>query len=136
MYPYHLGISNNGFLYELGDGRFQLMNGAEPEQIMTGHGYVLVENKLATTLENLDIERINFYPAILFDRSKMKELSTHSKMVVNHHFDSDQIKDIDIEGKQFLLMSNQYLFVSPELKKILQEVVPQFTYSKGLSRFA
>ncbi len=136
MYPYHLDISNNGFLYELGDGRFQLMNGAEPEQIMIGYGYIFVENELATTLENLDVERIKFFPAILFDRSKMKELSTHSKMVVNHHFDSDQIKDLDIVGKQFLLMSNQYLFVSPELKDILQEVVPKLTYPKGLSRFA
>ena len=136
MYPYHLDISNSGFLYELADGRFQLMSGAQPEQIMIGHGYILVENKLARTLENLDIERVNFYPVVLFDRSKVTELSTHSKMVVNHHFDSDQVKDIDITGKQFLLMSNQYLFVSPELKELLQEVLPQFTYSKGLSNFA
>lgn len=105
MYPFHLNISNDGFLYELADGKFQLMSGAVAEEIMIGHGYILIKNEIAKKLENLDIERIKFRPAILFDRGEMKEYKTHSVMVVSHHFDSDQIKDINIDGKQFLLMS-------------------------------
>jgi len=56
-------------------------------------------------------------------------------VVINQHFDSDQINDIDLDGKRFLVMDKRYLFVSPELKLILEKSKHRFVFSEGLTGF-
>lgn len=136
MYPYHIEIKNEVDLYQLNDGRFQLINPGEISQIMSGYKYLLVENELADYLKSLEIDRVTFEPATVWDRRNDKEYRNYQKVIVNHHFTSSDINDIDLSGRQLLLMDNKYLFASPELKKVLQESPFSISFSKGLSNFA
>ena len=136
MYPYSLTFESNTFLIELSDGRFQLMGEKEIEPVLIGHKYILVEKDIAKKFESSGAERFITQDAIIWNRQKNIEYSTHVKMVVNHHFKSDEINDIDLDGKQFLLMDNKYLFVSLELKSVLEKQFSDFKFTKGLSHFA
>ncbi len=136
MYPYHIEIVNETGLYQLKDGRYQITKKGNISPVMIGYKYILVENTIAEYIQSLEVERVTFKPAIIWARSVDVEHSNYQEMVVNHHFDSSQINDLDLEGKQFLLMDNQYLFASSELKSILSDSDIVIEFSEGLSRFA
>jgi len=122
-------------LYLLSDGRFQLIKQGEIGPLMVGYDYVLVENKLYDYLQNLDIERVTFEDATIWDRKADIEHKNYKRMIVNQHFNSDQINDIDLDGKRFLVMDKRYLFASPDLKQELEKSEFDFRFSEGLSEF-
>ena len=135
MYPYYLNICNDVDLFKLSDGKYQLIKHGRIEPLMVGHNYVIAEKELATYFLGLDIERINFEPTVIIDRGKNEEYSNYVKLVINHHFNSGQINDINLNGKQFLVMDKRYLFTSPELKSILEKSQYQFVFTEGLTGF-
>ena len=135
MYPYSLTFESDTFLIELSDGRFQLMGEREIEPIFIGYKYILLEKEIADKFTALGAERFTTEPVTIWNRQENIEYSDHLKMVVNHHFGFDQINDVDLDGKQFLLMENKYLFVSPELKSVLEIQFPKFKFTEGLSHF-
>jgi hypothetical protein len=136
MYPYYIEISNEAGLYKLKDGRFQIIKKGDLSPLMVGYKYILVEHKIAEYFQSLEVERVTFKPAIIWNRRSDIEYSNYQEMVVHHQFESLQIHDIDIDGKQFLLMNNRHLFASPELKSVLINSSLEFKFSKGLSSFA
>jgi hypothetical protein len=119
MVPFYVKVENEVGLFELNDGRFQPTQKGALSRFMVGFKYILVENDIAQYLQSLDIERVTFKPAIIWERNTNKEHSNYQQMCVNHHFDLTMASDLNIEGKQFLLMDNRYLFASPELAAIL-----------------
>ena len=136
MYPYYLTFQSDTFLIELSDGRFQLMGAREIEPVLIGHKYILIEKEIADKFIDLGADRFTTESVIIWNRQEDIEYFGHVKMMVNHHFEADQINDIDLDGKQFLLMENKYLFVSPELKSVLETQFPKFEFTEGLSHFA
>jgi hypothetical protein len=124
-------------LYELSDGRFQIVEKGELTPFMSGYGYVLVRPDLAEFLEQLEIERVTIEDAIVWDRASNTECKTYKRLRLNHHFTSDQIKDINVEGIKLLVMDNELVFASPMLTASLKK--SHFTYlkfSEGLDGFA
>ncbi len=124
-------------LYELKDGRFQLMESGALPPFLPGYGYLLVEHALATYLQSLDIERTTFEPAILFNPATKEEHNTHTRIRVHQFFRSGELSDLSLDGVRLLTLNDQYYFVSPELKAAL-EVSPfrYLSFSEGLSAFA
>ncbi|WMS87059.1 hypothetical protein [Pleionea litopenaei] len=135
MYPFNLSITNNVGLYKLKDGRYQTTKRGQVDPIMVGYEYVLVQKEIADYFESLNIERVSFVPTIIWDRPNDKEYSDYVRLDVNHHFTEDDINDLDLDGKQFLLMNKEYLFVSPELKVELESSRYGFRFTEGLSFF-
>tara|TARA_B110000196_G_C21144824_1_gene665964 strand:+ start:560 stop:970 length:411 start_codon:yes stop_codon:yes gene_type:complete len=135
MHPYHVEIFNQTDLYQLNDGRFQMIKSGPLDSVMVGFKYILVKNSIADTLKELDIDRVTFKPAIIWNRKNDTEDLSYTKMEVSHHFESENLNDIDIEGSQFLLLDNRYLFVSPELKVKLEASTLNWTFSKGFGNF-
>jgi len=124
-------------LYELSDGRFQLLEAGSVGPFLPGPGYLLVEKKLASYLESIGIDRVMQEPAVLFERLTGEEFRTHVRIRVGQYFKADQIKDLDLTGPRILTMNDEYYFVSAELKAMLE--LSEFHYlrfSEGLSRFA
>lgn len=138
MYPYYVETDDIPVgLYQLKDGRFQLIQDGGIGPFMSGHGYLLVEKELAQYLENLRIERATFKDAVIWDRKNDKEHYSHKEIVLSQHFTSEQINDIDLDGDRILTMGNEYIFVSPSLKEKLEN--SKFSYlkfSEGLGKFA
>jgi hypothetical protein len=124
-------------LFELNDGRFQLLEAAVVGPFLCGPGYLLVERNLGRFLVEQGVERVKCEDAILFDRQSGTEFHTHVRIRVGQYFTSDQICDLDLVGPRILTMNDEYYFVSPELRERLQQA--QFgylTFSEGLTGFA
>lgn len=124
-------------LYELGDGRFQLLESAEVGAFLPGCGYLLVERKLAEFLREHEVERIVLEDAVLFDRPSGKEFRTHMRVLVRQYFTPKQINDLDLNGLRLLTMNDEYYFVSPALKELLERFSFDYLfYTRGLEGFA
>ncbi len=138
MYPYYVETEENSVgLYQLKDGRFQLVQAGKLGPFMCGYKYLLVEMELADYLQSLNVARATFKDVVIWDRSKDEEYHSHKKVIISQHFSSDEINDINLDGNRILMMDNQYVFVSPSLKEKLE--IPEFGYlrfSEGLSKFA
>ena len=135
--PYYLSCSESGVnLYQLNDGRFQMITQGKIAPMMIGYGYALVEKEFAEYLEQLDLPRLDVVEAVIFDPKDKVEIRTHRQLLVGQHFSADTISDIDLDGERLLVMDNSDIFISSQLKKRLEEA--DFTYlrfSEGLSEF-
>ncbi len=137
MNPYHITVEDNTVeLYQLSDGRFQITKSGEFGDLLVGNNYVLVEKELGKYFKTIDIERVSYKNAIIWNRKTNTEYKNYIQIIVNHNFESGDINNLNIENKQFLLMSNCYLFVSPALKQVLEKSEFKFKYTEGLSQFA
>jgi hypothetical protein len=138
MYPYYVETEESPVkLYQLKDGRFQLIQEGKLGPFMSGYDYLLVETKLAQYLENLNVEITTFRDVVILARSKNEEYHSHKEVIISQHFNSDEINDLDLDGDRILMMDDQYVFVSPSLKEKLEK--SEFGYlrfSEGLSNFA
>ena len=135
MHPYHVEISNQTDLYQLNDGRFQLIKQGPLDPVMVGFKYILIKNSIAEHLKGMAIDRVTFKPAIIWNRKDDVEDLSYTKIEVNHHFDSESMNDIDLDGSQFLLMDNRYLFVTPELKIKIDASPLNWSFSEGFGSF-
>ena len=135
MHPFHLNISNDVNLVKLDDGRYQPIRRGLIEPVMIGHKYVLVKKEIAEYFKAIDVERVTYEPAIIWERSTDTEHTDYVRLLINHHFETSQIDDIDISGKQFLLMNNNYVFVTPTLKSELEQSKYDFQFSEGMTNF-
>lgn len=135
MKPFYFEIHNKTDLYELNDGRFQLIKDGPLDPIMVGFKYILVKTDISEYFQSLGIERVTFEPTTLWNRKTDSEDFSYMKMIVNHHFSSSDLNDINLDGYQFLLMDNHYLFFTPLLKNTLEASNKGFVFSEGLSNF-
>lgn len=136
--PFHMYCSEcSANLYQLKDGRFQIIAQGKITPLMVGNDYALVEKTFADYLEQLDLPRVDIADAIIYDPIDKKEIRTHRQLKIGQHFSSNMIRDIDLDNERLLLMNNNYLFVSPKLKKHLENSEFQFLcFSEGFIEFA
>lgn len=124
-------------LFELSDGRFQLVERGAAGPFVAGHGYALVERRLADFLRQLEISRVQLVPAVIWDPTTRAEHRTHERLAIGHFFSSDQINDLDLEGDRLLTLGDEYVFASPSLKERLEDAgFEYFHFSPGLMGFA
>ena len=69
-------------LFELNDGRFQLLDAIPIGPFLSGPGYLLVERNLGEFLVEQGVERIACNDAILLDRPSNTEFRTHVRIQV------------------------------------------------------
>lgn len=123
-------------LFDLTDGRFQLLEAAPVGPFLAGPGYLLVERNLGNFLVEQGVERIACEDATLFDRASGAEFHTHVRIKVGQYFTLDQICDLDLTGPRLLTMNDEYYFVSPELRDLLQHAPFDYlVFSEGLTGF-
>ena len=119
-------------LYQLEDGRFQIVGEGGLAPLMIGYEYVLVEEHFALYLTTLDLPKMKIIDAIIYEPWQKKEIRTHKQLLIDQQFSSDMIqnidqpnspdivqREIDLDGEQFLLMDRQYVFVSAALRERL-----------------
>jgi hypothetical protein len=137
MLPFHVCCAwNAARLFELQDGRFQIIDSGLIAPLMCGPGYVLIENPLADFFQEIKIPQVVFRPAVIWDRREDIESKTHQKMSVNCRFSSSQIHQLDLDGERIFVMSDEYLFVTPALKnKLENSTFNSLCFSEGLSGF-
>jgi hypothetical protein len=136
--PFHIFCDHPSVLvYELNDGRFQLIEPGPISPFLAGYRYLLVEQSLAAFLAELKVERVRYEPAVLFDPLKKQEIRTHVRLRVGQFFTENQLFDLPLDGPRLLSMNDQNYFVSPELKVRLESSPFQYLrFREGLGRFA
>lgn len=139
MYPYSVASKdlNAVRLYKLNDGRFQLVSEGKLLSFLQEYDYILVKFELADFLDSLNIPQIEFKDAIIWDRELNVENKTFKELIVKDSFEfSETFEGIELRGLQMYLYG-QNLFVSPELKDILEDSKFNcFSFSAGWSNFA
>jgi hypothetical protein len=124
-------------LFERGDGRFQLMEQQPPSPFMAGRGYLLVENALASFLQQIKVERVSFVSAVLFSPATGEEFKSHVRIRVSQFFRSNELLDLDVSGNRLLTLNDQYYFASPDLKAELEASPFRYLeFSEGFSGLA
>ena len=138
MLPYHVVCSAEScLLYELKDGRFQIMTGVPSAPLIVGFQFILANHELVSFLKALKIPRVSYAPAIIWDAQRQTELTTHHRLKIGQCFDYDHINDLDLDGHRLLVMGESHLFVSPSLKRALEgDEFGFLRFSEGLSKFA
>ena len=135
MKPFSVEVTNQVGLYQLSDGRYQLTQKGPVDPIMIGHGYLLVNDEIAEELRVLIDAGVAYEPATIWDRTSNIKHKNYQILRVTKRFSPDQINDLDISEDRFLIMDNQYLFVTPSLKIKLEKSSIELTFFKGLNRF-
>src|SRR5687767_11599004 len=124
--PYHMSSSQtHARLYQLADGKFQIVGEGDLAPVMIGYEYVLVEEYFAQYLTALDLPALEIIDAIIYEPWQKMEIRTHRQLLIDQQFSSDMIRnidrpsspntihrEIDLDGERFLLMDRQYVFVS------------------------
>jgi hypothetical protein len=140
MYPYSVDskISSVG-LYLLDDGRFQMTKQGNLSPFMHGCDYILLENKLADFLASLDIQLIEIKDAIVWNRGKNEEYTAYKELAFKksiRYITEENINYLDFQGLQVYLLAPNHLFVSPELKELLQKSgFDYLRFGEGFSLF-
>jgi hypothetical protein len=112
------------------------MEQGEVPPFCSGHRYLLVEHRLARYLEELQVERVTFEPAVLLNPITKEERYTHTRVRVGQFFRAEELRDLSLEGRRLLALNDQYYFVSPELKAELECAPFQYLqFSEGLNGF-
>jgi hypothetical protein len=135
--PYHIScLESHPRLYQLSDGRFQIVEKGSLAPLMVGHDYVLVETAFADYVEVLDVPRLGIIDAIIYDPRRNQEIHAYRQLQIGQRFSSDMIRDIDLQGERILLMGDTDLFVSPSLKQRLEASPFKYLrFTEGLSEF-
>jgi hypothetical protein len=131
----------HALLYQLADGRFQIMETGSLAPLMVGYGYgygyVLVEEALGAYLEILDLPRVDIISTVIYEPRQQLEIRTYQQLIMGQRFSPDMINDLDLEGERLLLMGNREVFASDLLKRRLENSPFQYLcFSEGLSSFA
>ena len=128
--PYLMTYSHpSPLLFELADGRFHILqNGALPP-FMAGYGYLLVEQAFAEFLQQIEVERIAFEPAVLYSPVTGEEFHSHVRVRVSQFFRANDLPDLNLTGLRMLALNDQYYFASPDLKEALE--ARSFGYLSG-----
>jgi hypothetical protein len=135
MNPFSIEVQNEVGLFQLKDGRYQLTSDVDVEPIMIGHGYVLFQNDIAERIKSIDITRMRFEPAIIWNRKTDKEYTDYQSLITDRHFDSNNLYDVNLEGKQFLILDSTYLFATPDLKIALEKLELGIRFNSGFENF-
>jgi len=123
-------------LYQLKDGRFQMIKEGNLSPFMAGYDYILVEDNLTDFLELLDIPQIEFGNAIIWNSNTKTEYKNYKQLFIKNYLTEENFNHLDLKGLKMYLYQGGYLFVNPALKELLEN--SKFDYllfSPGFSRF-
>jgi len=68
----------------------------------------------------LDIDRIQFEPAVVWHRGKDVEYGPYVNLRVGQWFNAQMIDELDLSEYKMYSLNDTYLFVSPALKQKLE----------------
>ena len=123
-------------LYQLKDGRFQMIKQGNLSPFMNGFDYILIDKELAGFLNLVDIPQIEIIDAIVWNRETEVEYKNYRQLVVNKYLTEENFKTQNLKGMQMYMYGNGNLFVSPGLKQLLEKSKFDYLFfSEGYSRF-
>ncbi len=121
-YPYCVTSKISGAgLFPLKDGRLQIMKPGDLALIEDILGCIIIEDKLADFLFSLKIEGIALKDVVIWERSSDTEFHNYKQLLIEKKITPENIKSLTVKGLQMYVYNESYIFVSSELKEILEK---------------
>ena len=118
---YNVRAVGGDSLYQLKDGRCQLIHGGAVTTIMHGGSRMLVAKELIALLEQIGSPAFRVVKsATIWRRREDREYNTHVEATGMDQLHYGQLRNHDLLGEQ-LFSFEGYLLVTPSLKKRLQQ---------------
>ena len=132
---YNVESKSGHDLYQLIDGRYQIIRKGRFSDILLGHEYILVKEYIADFLLCNEVKGIRFEPAIIYDKTSAQEWHDYCVMLFDCTFNASMISMLDHAGLKAYCMDSRYLFVTPDLKVLLETTNFKLQFSQGLNHF-
>ena len=132
--PFHVSAVDEPLLYRLPDGRFQIVRDGTLAPLLTGHGYILVTERLHALLES-EGASLPAKPAVVYDPTSKIEVTGYRELRVLSEVMPETASVVTGQGGSVWAYANRYLFVSLELQRKLSRAFPGLVFSEGFSRF-
>ncbi|MBQ4811506.1 hypothetical protein J8M20_09160 [Pseudoalteromonas luteoviolacea] len=124
-------------LYELKDGRFQIVGPGVLYDILLVSGYILVSERFAVFLDNLKISGIRLESAVIYNPANKKEIYTHQKMEVLKKYNKKNMNQIiDSTICKIAQYGNGCIFVNAPLKTEIEKVYKDYIFHHEFSYYA
>jgi len=106
------------------------MEREELAAILQGYEYLLVERQLAQQIDLLVPSDVRVSDAVIYDPRSGTEIHSHQQVQVEilNRFSLDEIESVELSGKRIVLVNDQSIVVSTDLKQCLER--PRFSYLK------
>ena len=138
MPPYLITSTEDSVpLFELEDGRFQMLKSGPIAEFASGYQYLLLGRILSKYFKSLDVPQVTYQPVVIMNRVTGEQIRSHTRVFVHRTIRQDEIKSLSLEGRHLLVMNGEHFFVSPTLKFALEaNEFPYLQFTEGLSAFA
>ncbi len=137
MQIWHLSLVDLTFLmlWRTGEREFRVVRAGEPAVLLTNADYILFDRKFSSVLDILE-EQVIYAPVTIYDNVKKITFDNYIEVKIKNEITPDSICKMDSRGLKILVFSNQYVFVSDELKKEFEKAAKGvFEFSQGFSHF-
>jgi hypothetical protein len=118
------------------DNQFRVVQQGQPLTLLTNPDYILLDKKYKTILDKLT-GQVTYRPVIVVDEVRKLTFDNFLELKILNEIQLGQIDTGDNEGLKIWKYSDEYVFVSTDLKVGLQKMTEdEFEFTIGLSNFA
>lgn len=123
-------------LWRTDDNQFRVVQQGYPLTFLTNPDYVLLDKKYNTILDKLT-GQVTCRPVTIVDEVRKLTFDNFLELKILNEIQPGLIDTEDNEGLKIWRFSDQYVFVSTDLKDELQKVTEdEFEFTIGFSNFA
>jgi hypothetical protein len=116
--------------------KFRVVQHGLPLTLLTNSDYILIDKKYQTILENL-AGQVTFSTVTIIDEVRQLTFDNYLELKILNQIGIAQIKTADSGGLRIWRFSDEYVFVSSDLKQEFQKVAKdEFEFTLGFSNFA
>lgn len=123
-------------LWRTSETKFRVVQHGEPLTLLTNSDYILIDKKYQSILHKLN-GQVTFVPVTIVDQVRQLTFDNYLELKILNQIRIDQIKPVESNGLKIWQYSDQYVFVSSDLKQEFQKVSKdEFEFTIGFSHFA
>lgn len=123
-------------LWRTGAYTFRVIEYDEPADVLTNYDYILFDRKYEGALRSAGIQ-LQLTPVTVTDELRKRVWDNYLEATIKHNASADEVTHTTPPGLTIARFGEASVFVSDELKNMLQQVDGQdLDFSLGLSHFA
>ena len=123
-------------LWRLTDNQFKVVQHGQPLTLLTNPDYVLLDKKYKTILDKLT-EQVTYRPVTIIDEVRQLTFDNLLELKILNEIQPGLIDKGENEGIKIWKYSDEYVFVTKDLKDEFQKVnADELEFKIGFSNFA
>lgn len=112
-------------LFKLKSGDFQFSSEGSFKAILSGPDYILIKSKIAQILIKHASEQLSCHPVKIYRRATGEEWLDYYELNIKNEIEFSEYSETECTGIQVYHMMNSIVFISPELKTIIEDSIEE-----------